>query len=226
MAHFGELARDKNGLCVMKELILTASKGDTAKIAAIMAELQRDMLGYAQHEFGNYVVQHALKYFPSESCQQIFECLAGNYPRLSMDKYSSNLIEFAIQKADDALQAAIVQELLAEQLLHKIVRSQFGNYVVQGSIENYLRSAELRMALIEAVIDCLGSVNDFKVQEKWGHTLLRKYLAADACSKLEMTEPLEKRRVAALEVLTTKMEQIGENNVALSGAHSSGQRRR
>ena len=67
------------------------------------------------------------------------------------------------------------------------------------------------MALIEAVIDCLSSVNDFKVQEKWGHTLLRKYLAADACSKLKMTEPLEKRRVAALEVLTTKMEQIGEH---------------
>ena len=81
----------------MKDLIHTASKGDTTKIAAIMAELQRDMPGYAQH---------ALKYFLSE-------CLAGNYPRLSMDKYSSNLIEFAIQKADDALQAAIVQELLA-----------------------------------------------------------------------------------------------------------------
>lgn len=37
MANFGRLARDKNGLCVMKELIHTASKGETAKIQAIMA---------------------------------------------------------------------------------------------------------------------------------------------------------------------------------------------
>ena len=103
MAHFGQLARDKNGLCVMKELIHTASKGEAAKIAAIMAQLQNDMLGYAQHEFGNYVVQHALKYFPYDKCQEIFACLLGNFTRLSMDKYSSNLIEFAIQKADEGL---------------------------------------------------------------------------------------------------------------------------
>lgn len=226
MAHFGQLARDKNGLCVMKELIHTASKGETAKIAAIMAQLQRDMLGYAQHEFGNYVVQHALKYFPFDACKQIFDSLDGNFTRLSMDKYSSNLIEFAIQKADDALQASIIQELFDGDQLHKVVRSQFGNYVIQGSIESYLRSAELRMSLIEAVIDCLTSVNDWKVQEKWGNTLLRKYLSSDSCQKLDMSEALEKRRVQALDALSVKMEQIEESSVTLSGPHSSGQRRR
>lgn len=226
MAHFGQLARDKNGLCVMKELIHTASKGEPAKIQAIMGQLQRDILGYAQHEFGNYVVQHALKYFPYDACKQIFDSLQGNFTRLSMDKYSSNLIEFAIQKADDALQAAIIQELFDGDQLHKVVRSQFGNYVIQGSIENYLRSADLRMSLIEAVIDCLGSVNDWKVQEKWGTTLLRKYLQAESCQKLEMPDAVEQRRLKALEALTAKMEEIEDASVTLGGPTSSGQRRR
>ena len=68
-----------------------------------MYELQKELLAYATHEFGNYVVQHALRFFAYELVRPLYDYLLGNFTRLSMDKYSSNLIEFAIEKADSAL---------------------------------------------------------------------------------------------------------------------------
>lgn len=138
------------------------------------------MLAYAQHEFANYVLLHVFKYYPYDLCAPIYDRLLGNFTRLSMDKYSSNLIEYAIEKADDELQGKIVQELIDSSNLHKVVHGQFGNYVLQKSIERYVRDANLRLRLIQAVIDCLHEVPDGKVQEKWGHQLLRKYLHADS----------------------------------------------
>ena len=41
-------------------------------------------------------MQHVFKYFDFTRIRPIYEHLTGNYTRLTMDKYSSNLIELAI----------------------------------------------------------------------------------------------------------------------------------
>lgn len=103
LKHFRTLVRDKNGLCVMKEVIRFSLDSHQNKLA-ILAEIQKDVLAYAQHEFANYVLLHVFKFYPYDLCGPIYDRLLGNFTRLAMDKYSSNLIERAIEKADDDLQ--------------------------------------------------------------------------------------------------------------------------
>lgn len=69
------------------------------------------------------MVQHALRYFAYDLVRPLYDYLLGNFTRLSMDKYSSNLIEFAIEKADTALQQSIVTEFIDYAALHKVVQS-------------------------------------------------------------------------------------------------------
>lgn len=93
--------------------------------------------------------------------------------------------------------------------------------MLQKSIEHYVRDSGLRLRLIQAVIDCLHEVPDGKVQEKWGHQLLRGYLQADDVDKV--CEQHADARDAALRSLKEKMNSIEENGKGSSGNH---QRRR
>ena len=62
MLKFQQLARNKHGLCVMKELIIY-SQNDAEKQKAIVERLLDDVITYAEDEYGNYVMQHVFKYF-------------------------------------------------------------------------------------------------------------------------------------------------------------------
>ena len=129
LKHFSQLAQDKNGLCVMKEIIKYSRKDDN-KMQAIMNELVRDILKFAQHEFANYVVLNVITTFPNSISRPVYYYLLNNFTNLSILKYSSNLVEAAIDKADDELQEKIIEEFINYERLDKIVLGSFGNYVL------------------------------------------------------------------------------------------------
>ncbi len=56
------------------------------------------------------------------------------------------------------------------------MQGNFGNYVLQNSIEKYIKSKHQKLKLISCIISCLEEVSDNKVKEKWGDHLLVKYL--------------------------------------------------
>lgn len=105
----------------MKEVI-QFSLDNMQNQLAILNEISKDVLAYAEHEFANYVLLHVFKFYPYKLCMPIYDNLLGSFTRLSMDKYSSNLIEYAIEKADDQLQGKIVQEFISDSNLYKVVQ--------------------------------------------------------------------------------------------------------
>jgi hypothetical protein len=52
----------------------------------------------------------------------------------------------------------------------------FGNYVLQNSLEKYIKLPTLKLQLIESIINCFDQINEIKIQLKWGKDLLEKYL--------------------------------------------------
>ena len=60
--------------------------------------------------------------------------------------------------------------------LHKVVHSNFGNYVLQNSIESYCKAEHQRIKLIERIISCLHDVNDYKLQTRWGREILSRFI--------------------------------------------------
>lgn len=69
-----------------------------------------------------------------------------------------------------------MKEFCSSPCLHKVVQGNFGNFVLQKSIEHYLKSRHNKLELIASIIKCLDEVSDYKVQEKWGDQLLVRYL--------------------------------------------------
>lgn len=82
----------------MKEIIKYAKK-DVEMQKHIINNIIVDSLEYVQHEFGNFVVQEIINLYDFELCKDIYKQMEGHFYRLSLNKFSSKLIETCINRA-------------------------------------------------------------------------------------------------------------------------------
>lgn len=68
--------------------------------------------------------------------EAILKQLEGNYGDLSMQKYSSNVVEKCLQFADGGQLAKIVFELMNDPRFDKIMQDPYGNYAIQTALNN------------------------------------------------------------------------------------------
>ena len=83
--------------------------------------------------------------FSHELCSKIFTQILGHFVKLSQNKYSSKFIEICIDKAPLAVQTQILREFADSIYLHKVVESNFGNYVLQNSLGKYFKTDDLKI---------------------------------------------------------------------------------
>ena len=174
LTKFNGLATDKQGLCVLKKLIEFTK--DVASQRQIIAKILENTLEYVQNAFGNFVVSEVLNQFKYETCAGIYTSIKGHYVQLSQNKFSSKFIEVCIDQAPKKVQAEIMKEFCDSSILHKVVNSNFGNFVLQNSLKTYCKSEEQKNFLIECIILCLSQVCDYKVQVKWGDEILLSFI--------------------------------------------------
>jgi hypothetical protein len=100
------------------------------EIAEVAGELAMD-------PFGNYVVQHVLKNCQSGLVQRTIALnLMPSFAQLSTQKFSSNVVELCFSVADDATKQLMIARLLEDtEGLSKIVKDQYGNYVIQSILK-------------------------------------------------------------------------------------------
>jgi pumilio RNA-binding family len=63
--------------------------------------------------------------------------LLGNYAELSMQKFSSNVVEKCLKLADASLEKnrnTVVREIMQSPLLDRLLMDPYGNYVVQSTL--------------------------------------------------------------------------------------------
>lgn len=99
MNNFLTLANDNNGLCVVKKLIIHVSDKDLFK--EVKGILTDNALNLIQHPYGNYIIQAALDYWKEEDVVPMLMKFANKYVNLSMQKYSSNVVEKCMEKSVD-----------------------------------------------------------------------------------------------------------------------------
>ncbi|KAK9155062.1 hypothetical protein Sjap_002542 [Stephania japonica] len=144
--HCVELARDRHGCCVLQKYV-SHSNGDQRH--QVISKLASDAFELSQHPFGNYVVQFVLELGIPWATANVLNQLDGNYGHLSMQKYSSNVVEKCMKHAGDERRPHIVQELLRSSHLDEILQDPFGNYVIQAALHH--SKGALRAALVEAI---------------------------------------------------------------------------
>ncbi len=88
-----------------------------------------------QDAFGNYVVQYVLELGQVEASGAIMRSLRGHYAELSLQKFSSNVVEKCLKQGgmEDAREG-IIREVLTSPLLSRMLQDSYGNYVVQSAL--------------------------------------------------------------------------------------------
>ena len=109
-----------------------------------------------------------------EVCKPIFSQLANKISELSIQKYSSPVIETCLKAADEQTRAFYIQEIAASSKLHTLINHNYGNYVVQSALR--LANPVDKMTLINAIKLSIPQIQDKKVRQKWQQEIIQKTL--------------------------------------------------
>ncbi|KDO54470.1 hypothetical protein CISIN_1g004281mg [Citrus sinensis] len=141
-----ELATDRHGCCVIQKC-LTHSEGEQRH--RLVSKITSNALILSQDPFGNYVVQFVFELRLPWATMDILDQLEGNYGDLSMQKYSSNVVEKCLKYGDDERRAHIIQELISNAHLDQVMLDPYGNYVIQAALQQ--SKGGVHSALVDAI---------------------------------------------------------------------------
>jgi hypothetical protein len=110
-----------------------------------------------QDAFGNYVVQYVLELGQADSSRAVMVSIKGHFAELSMQKFSSNVVEKCLKLGGlDPEREIIIQELVASPLLPRLLQDSYGNYVVQSALT--ISSGGVHQDLVDAIKPFLPSL--------------------------------------------------------------------
>ena len=67
----------------------------------LIKKFEKDCIEIVQDPFGNYAIQYAIDTFGYDSCENIINEICVNILSLSMQKFSSNVVEKCIENCND-----------------------------------------------------------------------------------------------------------------------------
>jgi hypothetical protein len=132
--HLIEISVHKVGCTVVCRCIERADPTNLARIIRIVAD---NAVFFSKDQFANYVVQHIFQHCAQEHTRTVTAALIGHIAELCFEKFSSNVIEKALQAAqpDKALFESLLAEMTEGHLYKEMIGDQFGNFVVQKSLD-------------------------------------------------------------------------------------------
>ena len=163
--NFTELACDNNGIVVIKKIIMfTHKKVLHDKIKNIIKE---NVMSLIKHPYASVLMQVIIESWPDY--KDITDLYDGKYFILSTDKYASNVVERCLEKDQNILNKYI-DGIITSEKIHEIMKSNYGNYVVQKAIK--LASGEYKEKIVENAAKNVNKLNDPKLIIKWKSILM------------------------------------------------------
>jgi hypothetical protein len=147
-----------NGLYVTKKLLALTLKTEYEDYRAqVVNMMTKNAIEMAQNPYGNYAIQIVLDTYSSSLISRIIEAIKGRVVNLSLIKFSSNVIERCIEKADEKLKEELIRELMESENLFGIMKNRFGSYVVQKALG--FAKPELRVKFTERLQSIIPAGN-------------------------------------------------------------------
>ena len=122
-----------------------------------------------KHPYGNYVIQVLVDNWDLPEVKQILKLYDKQFTSLSMEKYSSNVMERCIEKSDDIL-SQYIDEVCESGKIFEVMKNNFGNYVIQKALR--LCSGNDRRKLVIEVSKNIYKLNDKKLIAKWKNLIM------------------------------------------------------
>ncbi|KAA8528268.1 hypothetical protein F0562_035481 [Nyssa sinensis] len=140
-----DIATHRHGCCVLNRCIAHSIGKHREKLAI---EIAANGLILAQDAFGNYVVQYIIELNIPSVAACLISQFEGHYVYLSMQKFSSHVIEKCLKCSEES-RAIIIHELLSVPHFEQLLQDPFANYVIQSALE--FTKGSLHASLVEAV---------------------------------------------------------------------------
>jgi len=142
------LSRHRHGCCVFQRCIDAAT---ATQRTSLIQETIKNATKMCKDPFGNYVVQYVMERCSPEELESMLSKLRGRLDDFSMQKFSSNVVEKALQLAPRHTRRSMIEELLNPEIVQFLMRDQFANYVLQR-IVLLAESAEDVMLVVQAIL--------------------------------------------------------------------------
>ena len=121
------------GVCVLIQLVkYTKDKEITKKLAIYITD--GDPLSFIQHPYANYVVQSLITNTDLSYCDKIIDTIVQNYLSLSMQKFSSNVVENCIKFGKENTIKTIFKNIVEQEKLESLLNNNYGNFVLEKLI--------------------------------------------------------------------------------------------
>ncbi|KAF9456801.1 armadillo-type protein [Collybia nuda] len=166
-----EVATHRHGCCVLQRCIDHAS--DHQRIQ-LVNEITYNALTLVQDPYGNYVVQYILDLNDNRFSDAVIRQFAGNVCALSVQKFSSNVIEKCVRVAEHSTRKMLIEELLNRTRLEKLLRDSYGNYCVQTALD-YAEPAQ-RALLVEGIRPVLPLIRNTPYGKRIQNKLQREQM--------------------------------------------------
>ncbi|KPI86846.1 putative pumilio protein [Leptomonas seymouri] len=174
----GDLACHAYGCRVLQRTFEKCHDVPKVNVRPLMEAVLARVNEFTIHQYGNYVVQHAMLNAPDDLRHRFIMQLVPQLYPLSCSKFASNVAERIVTTATEEEQDEIIKQLkkpLSDtqrgNYLIQMMQDTYANYVVQRFFE--AASIQQRERISELVQPFVGTVN----QSVYGRHLLRKMVA-------------------------------------------------
>jgi len=164
--------------CRVLQRILEYCKKQQAR--PIIDEVLQNVIKLAEDQYGNYVIQHILERGSDADKAQVWSKMQRHILEMSLHKFASNVVEKVLQHGTAQQRDMLYEEILKtpeksqdgeesqEVPIVKMMKDQFGNYVVQKMLEYSDGSKR------QEVVDCIkASSGELKKLSYGKHILVR-----------------------------------------------------
>ena len=166
------LVNNSNGLCIVKKEIILEYKKKSNFFIQLKKLLLENSLILIQNPFGNYALQIAIDNWDLEDVKDIIKSFKGKGLLLSIQKFSSNVIERCIEKDEEFLIDFINEITIDNKSIGILMKNNYGNYVIQTALKASRNNQQIQMVLINVLNKNLSILSDKKLIKKWKNIIL------------------------------------------------------
>ncbi|KAG9223235.1 hypothetical protein CCMSSC00406_0000076 [Pleurotus cornucopiae] len=166
-----EVATHRHGCCVLQRCIDHASESQRIQL---VNEITFNALTLVQDPYGNYVVQYILDLNDSRFSDAVIRQFQGNVCALSVQKFSSNVIEKCVRVAEHSTRKMLIEEFLNRSRLEKLLRDSYGNYCVQTALD--YAEPNQRALLVEGIRPVLPLIRNTPYGKRIQNKLQREQM--------------------------------------------------
>ena len=161
-------SNNSNGLCIIKKYIEKEYKKDN--FIPLKKIIEDNAVVLVQNPYGNYAIQIALDNWELEDSMNIMNQFIGKTVMLSIQKFSSNVIEKCFGKHPKFM-SHFLNEISINNYsgLKLLIQNLYGNYVLTKALAE--AKTEERVNLINSIRKLLTQISDKKILKKWNNIL-------------------------------------------------------